>query len=65
VRRTHRMPFSVACVSRQGRPRPSERRFGASSGLSFSHCAAVRSMLLTYSCLHNSQTRRDLNVFMR
>jgi hypothetical protein len=38
---------------------------GASSGLSFSHCAAVRSMLLIYSCLHNSQGLKDLNVFMR
>jgi hypothetical protein len=33
--------------------------------LSFSHCAAVRSMLLIYSCSHNSQARKDLNVFMR
>jgi hypothetical protein len=65
VRKTQRTPFSTACVSRQGRPRPSERHFGASSGLSFSHCAAVRSMLLIYSCLYNSQALKDLNVFMR
>ena len=49
-------------------PRPTSTvgtSFRASSGLSFSHCASVRSMLLIYSCLHNSQARKDLNVFMR
>jgi hypothetical protein len=33
--------------------------------LSFSHCAAVRSMFLIYTGLHNSQALKDLNVFMR
>jgi hypothetical protein len=33
--------------------------------LSFSHCASVRSMLLIYTRLHNSQALKDLNVFMR
>jgi hypothetical protein len=65
VRKTQRIPFSTSRASRQGRPRPSERRFGASRGLSLAHCASVRSMLLIYASLHNSQARNHLNVFMR
>ena len=65
MRKTQRIPFSTARVSRQGRPRPSERRFGASRGLSFSHCASVRSMLLIYASLHNSRALNDFKVFMR
>ncbi len=64
MRKTHRTPFSTARVSRQGRPRPSGRRLGASSGLSFFHCASVRSMLSVYARLHNSQALNDLSVFM-
>jgi hypothetical protein len=65
VRKIHRMPFTTARESRQGRPRPSERRLGVSKGLSTCHCASVKSMLLMYAVLHNSQARNSLNVFMR
>ena len=49
MRKTQRIPFSTARASRQGRPRPSGRRFGASKGLSFSHCASVKSMNSIYA----------------
>ena len=65
MRKTQRIPFSTTRASRQGRPRPSERRFAASRGLSLAHCASVRSMLLIYASFHNSQGSRDLDVFMR
>lgn len=63
MRKIQRIPFSTARASRQGRPRPSERRFAASRGLTFSHCASVRSMLWIYATLHNSQAPNGLNVY--
>jgi hypothetical protein len=36
-----------------------------SKGLSTCHCTSVKSMLLIYARLHNSQARNGLNVFMR
>jgi hypothetical protein len=65
VRKTQRIPLNTARASRQGRPRPSGRRLGVSKGLSTCHCASVKSMLLIYAILHNSQARNGLNVFMR
>jgi hypothetical protein len=65
VRKTQRIPFSTTRASRQGRPRPSERRFGMSKGLRTCHCASVRSMPLIYASLHNSQLPNALYVFMR
>jgi hypothetical protein len=38
---------------------------GVSKGLSTCHCASVKSMLLIYASLHNSQACKGLNVFMR
>jgi len=57
VRNTQRIPLSTARASRQGRPRPSGRRWGVSKGLSTCHSASVKSMLLIYASLHNSQAR--------
>ncbi len=66
MRKTQRTPFSTARVSRQGRPRPSDRRFGRNSGSSFAHWASVRSMLSIYVLFHITRNRSiDLNVFMR
>ena len=65
MRKTHRIPFSTARASRQGRPRPSGRRLGVSKGLSTCHCASVKSMLLIYASFHNYQAQNGLNVFMR
>ena len=65
MRNTQRMPLSTARASRQGRPRPSGRRWRVSKGLSTCHCASVKSMLLIYASLYNSQARNGLNVFMR
>jgi len=65
VRKTHRMPFTTARASRQGRPRPSGRRLGVSKGRSTCHCASVKSMYLIYAGFHNSQAANRLNVFMR
>ena len=65
MRKIQRIPFSTARASRQGRPRPSGRRFCASSGLCFSHCASVRSMLPIYSRLRKSQEPNRLSVLMR
>jgi hypothetical protein len=38
---------------------------GVSKGLRTCHCASVRSMLLIYASLHNSQVPNTLHVFMR
>jgi hypothetical protein len=65
VRKTQKTPFSTARVSCHGRPRPSSLRFGRNSVSSTAHWASVRSMLLIYASLHNSQASNDLKVFMR
>ena len=65
MRKTQRIPLNTARASRQGRPRPSGRRLGVNKGLSTCHCVSVKSMLLIYASLHNSQAQNDLNVFMR
>ena len=57
MRNTQRIPLSTARASRQGRPRPSGRSWGVSKGLSTCHSASVKSMLLIYASLHNSQAR--------
>src|SRR5512146_1966496 len=44
VRRIQSTPSSTVRASRQGRPRPSARRFSRSSGLITSHCASLRCM---------------------
>jgi len=38
---------------------------GGNKGPTMAHCASVRSMLLIYASLHNSQAPNDFNVFMR
>ena len=43
VPRTHRIPLSTARVSRHGRPRPSERRWGRKIGSINSHWASLSS----------------------
>ena len=65
MRKTQKTPFSTARVSCHGRPRPSSRRFGRNTGSSTAHWASVRSMLLIYASLQNSQASNDLKVFMR
>jgi hypothetical protein len=65
VRKIQSTALTTARVSRQGRPRPSDRRGGRNTGSSTAHWASVRSMLLIYAHLNNSQAPNDLNVFMR
>jgi hypothetical protein len=55
----------VKVPSRQGRPRPSGRRWGVSKGRRTRHCASVKSILLIYAGFHNSQGANGLNAFMR
>lgn len=45
VPKTHRIPLSTARVSRHGRPRPSERRFGRKIGSMSFHWASLSSHL--------------------
>ena len=65
MRNTQNTPLTTARVSRQGRPRPSDRRGGRNTGSSTAHWASVRSMIWIYAHLDNSQAANGLNVFMR
>ena len=65
MRKTQRIPFNTTRASHHGRPRPSGRRFGASSGFSFFHCASVRSMYSIYASSHNPHALNGLYVLMR
>jgi len=65
VRKIQSTPLTTARVSRQGRPRPSDRRRGRNSGSSTAHWASVRSMLSIYAVPHKFQLISRLKVFMR
>ena len=65
MRKIQSTPLSTARVSRQGRPRPSDRRRGRNSGSSTAHWASVRSMHPMYAVPHKFQPINRLNVFMR
>jgi predicted NAD-dependent protein-ADP-ribosyltransferase YbiA (DUF1768 family) len=65
VRKIQSTPLTIARVSRQGQPRPSDRRRGRNSGSSTAHWASVRSMLSIYAVPHKFQLFRGLKVFMR
>lgn len=65
MRKIQSTPFTTARVSRQGRPRPSDRRGGRNNGSNTAHWASLRSMHRIYAIFHNSQAQRSFNVFMR
>jgi hypothetical protein len=52
VRRIQSTPLSTSRAFRHGLPRPSSRRGSSNIGLSFAHCASVRSMLAF--CQHSA-----------
>ncbi len=57
-------PSASVCVVRSPRHDRRDLVLEQVSGLSFSYCPSVRSMVLIYASLHNSRPPDGLNVFM-